>query len=105
MAGTVIVITTEEKVREVPLKGDTLHFLYEQIGCSTVDCVRLADGLDMWVDDEGLYTSEVNWLATMLAHTFGFLGEAIYGDVVLADGNSEGETIALSDEALFALIG
>lgn len=50
-----------------PTNGSHLDALYEAIGCRFVDVVRLRDGLDMWVDDEGLYTAEPNMFATALA--------------------------------------
>jgi hypothetical protein len=54
---------------EMP-KNAILTGLYAAIGCDAVDVVRLADQLDMWIDDEGLYNSQANPLATKLAHHF-----------------------------------
>ncbi len=43
-------------VREVTLvdEASTLAQMYELIGCSTVECVHLPNGNDLWVDEEGL---------------------------------------------------
>jgi hypothetical protein len=54
---------------EIP-KSAILTGLYAAISCDAVDVVRLADQLDMWIDDYGLYNAQVNPLATKLAHHF-----------------------------------
>jgi len=43
-------------VREVTIveEADTLQQMYELIECSTVECVHLPNGNDLWVDEEGL---------------------------------------------------
>ncbi|MGH3428252.1 MAG: DUF3846 domain-containing protein [Mycobacteriales bacterium] len=64
-------ITVDGSVQKVEMpKNAILTGLYAAIGCDSVDVVRLADQLDMWIDDEGLYNSQANPLATKLAHYF-----------------------------------
>jgi hypothetical protein len=64
-------ITVDGSVQKVEMpKNAILTGLYAAIGCDAVDVVRLADQLDMWIDDEGLYNSHANPLATKLAHHF-----------------------------------
>lgn len=43
-------------VREITIidEANTLQEMYELIGCSTVECVSLPGGNDLWVDEEGL---------------------------------------------------
>jgi hypothetical protein len=43
-------------VREVTLidEASILEQMYELIGCSTVECVHLPNGNDLWVDEEGM---------------------------------------------------
>lgn len=43
-------------VREITIveEASTLSQMYELIGCSTVECVHLPNGEDLWVDEEGL---------------------------------------------------
>jgi hypothetical protein len=49
-------ITVDGSVQKVEMpKNAILAGLYAAIGCDAVDVVRLADQLDMWIDDEGLY--------------------------------------------------
>lgn len=64
-------ITVDGSVQKVEIpKNAILTGLYAAIGCDAVDVVRWADQLDMWIDDEGLYNSPANPLATKLAHHF-----------------------------------
>jgi hypothetical protein len=63
-------ITVDGSVQKVEMpKNAILAGLYAAIGCDAVDVVRLADQLDMWIDDEGLYNSQANPLATKLRTT------------------------------------
>ena len=52
------------------LEKAILAGLYAVIGCDAVEVSRLADQLDVWIDDEGLYNAQANPLATKLAHHF-----------------------------------
>lgn len=84
-------------------RGDqsVLKDLYEAIGCRTVDVVRLAERLDMWLDDDGMYTQEVNRLATLVAWSFGYQAQEYYGTVVFLGGaNAAGDTIGLKEPAV-----
>jgi hypothetical protein len=94
-----MVITTDGDVKPAPVPAsDTLHWLYEQIGCSTVDVLGLPHDQDMWVDDEGLINdSPVNVLATLWARYFGGLDVVIYGNVVLAKHDGQGATVDLDE--------
>lgn len=77
--------------------GVTLRSMYELLDCSTVDVVRLADDLDMWVDDEGMYTSVVNDVATVIAARFGHGYQQFYGSALLLGGaDRHGNTVGLS---------
>lgn len=63
----------------------TLQELYEHVGCSLVEHVGLADGRDMWVDEEGkLDRKPVNEAATVLLHQAGGqLHDVVVGDVLI----------------------
>ena len=95
--------------------GDTLSYLQrnaagEEVGGSGyVDCIHQpvddinplliamgrepfdAPGFDFWVDDEGMYTQPINPVITTL------LGRSVYGNVVIATHDAEGNTVGLSD--------
>jgi hypothetical protein len=101
-------ITVEGEWSEVdmPEPGETLHWLYEQIGCSCVDLVRLSPVIDMWLDDEGMYVNDgenINFLATALNQAMGNLHPALYGNMVIARHNQEGDTTGLKAEDIGAL--
>jgi hypothetical protein len=64
-------ITVDGSVQKVEIPTTAiLAGLYAAIGCQRLDVVRLTNQLDMWIDDEGLYNSDINPLATRLAHHF-----------------------------------
>lgn len=70
--------------------GALLTDLYRLIGCDTVDLVPLDEGLDMWLDDEGLYNNVTpNPAATMVAHLYGLTRQPYYGAVVFTGGIAE----------------
>lgn len=84
-----------------PAHQDTLQWLYEQIGCRTVEVVTLTPALDMWLDEEGLMTADarVNWQATAVAGGFGALAQPLYGNAVLLGGcDEEGNTLPLPED-------
>lgn len=60
---------TIDTVQLIPdQEGVVLRGLYAAIGCELVECVRLTDQLDMWVDEEGY--GEFNRVATAVSHRF-----------------------------------
>ncbi|MDV6278764.1 DUF3846 domain-containing protein [Rhodococcus erythropolis] len=74
--------------------------------CRTVDVVRLAPGLDMWIDDEGLLTDgpEINRVATRIARDYGLRWQPYVGTVVFAAGDANGEPRSLSENRITALL-
>jgi len=73
-----------------------LDTLRDLIGCAYVDVVRLTSRLDMWIDDEGVYTQPPNPVATALAQRYGRTWQSYHGTVVLAAFNEDGDTIGLT---------
>ena len=53
----ILIDAWENDVREVTIidEASILQQMYELIGCSTVECVHLPNGDDLWVDEEGLF--------------------------------------------------
>jgi len=104
-----LVITVDGTVAELewPAAGpdgehpSILHFMYRMMGCDTVDVVRLAPGLDMWLDDYGMGLQPVNPLATMLARAFGYMSQPYYGTVLLS-GVDGFESVGLSPRKVMA---
>jgi hypothetical protein len=80
---------------EIP-KHDTLHAMYRLLECHTVDVVRLAPDLDMWLDDEGMFSGIVNPAASIIAAGFGFSQQLYYGHVLYLGGaDRSGNTMGL----------
>lgn len=76
----------------------------EAIGCALVDVVRLTTTLDMWIDDEGLYTQEPNPIATALARRHGYRWQPYHGPVVLCSMDDEGRSVDLNRDQLLGLL-
>lgn len=98
--GVCVVITSTE-VRTVKLAPENiLSQLREHLNCDRVDALPLAEGIDMWVDDEFLFdmNRDPNWLAIGVARSY--LGNAapalIYGTVVITGATPDGDTVNLS---------
>lgn len=90
---------------EVPEPGETLPWLYRNIGCNLVDVVGMPQDLDFWLDDEGLYP-EPNIMASLFALNFGVnLAAPIVGNVILAKHDGQGNTVGLdmAEAAAFLL--
>jgi hypothetical protein len=101
-------VTPAGEATEVDLGrgSDSLLEMYAAIGCDVVECVQLADDVDMWVDEEGLLKAQLepNLPASMLAWRYRGMGQAYYGTALFTGGaDGAGNSLGLSDEALAQL--
>lgn len=79
--------------------GSPIGMLCEQIGCQVVQLVRLAGGLDLWLDEEALVfldlsdraavAAAVNPVATMIAGRTAALRQPVFGVAVFLGGDRE----------------
>lgn len=103
-----LLITPEADIVPVNLPADSesrLIVMRSVIRCERVDVVALTTQLDMWMDDEALYSHPVNKLATVLAFRFGFTHQDYHGPVLLTGGaDAEGETVPLNKDNVLALL-
>jgi 2-keto-3-deoxy-galactonokinase len=83
---------------------NTLTAIRELLDADAVDCVGLTSTLDMWLDDEGLFTAELNSVATVLARHYGHMWQPYHGPVLLCGVDNEGASVDLSHEQLHALL-
>lgn len=104
--GAALVIHPDGNVTDVNLNAgaDHLALMYEHIGCRTVDVVGLTSRLDMWLDDDGLYTQPLNPVATLLARHYGFTWQPYHGPVLLCGVNAEGDSTDLDGHQIRALL-
>ena len=72
--------------------------LCQLIGCDLFDVVGLVDGIDLFVDDEGINRgAALNLPATVLAHVLG-ASAVLFGTAIAVSVDEEGETIGLTDD-------
>ncbi|MGW4718287.1 DUF3846 domain-containing protein [Nocardia sp. NPDC004260] len=104
--GLSLVIQPDGEVYRINLNPGRSHLtqMYEHLDCSLVDVVRLDDGLDMWLDDEGMYNHEINPLATLIAHLYGHVHQPYWGPVLICSVDSEGESVDMDDATAAALL-
>ena len=98
-ASTKAIRVTPTAMTDYPIIGPTLEALYAGIGCHTVDAISLQDGIDLWVDDEGMINgSPLNLPLTIICHVLG-ARTAIFGTgIFLAVNTDDGETTSLTEE-------
>jgi len=104
--GSALVIHPDGTVVEVNLNAgaDHLALMREHLGCRLIDVVALTSQLDMWIDDEGLYTQPVNPVATALAVHHGFTWQVFHGPVLLCGVNSDGDSVDLDADQMRGLL-
>lgn len=105
-----LLVKTDGTTEPVELGGanvDHITQMHEAIGCRTFDCVGIIPakpgrpGLDMWIDDEGLFLDEPEpnisaW--NLVANLTGDLNKGmVVGNVLFTGGaDSEGDTLGLT---------
>ena len=119
-----VVITADGEVTERRYSGG-IDEIYGAAKCETFDIVRIADGLVMFVDDNGLSRNldggqpRWNWKATYLRlmqwmeqpHAIDwtaarkYLPPMIAGDVCILSVRPDGETVELSDAERTKVMG
>jgi hypothetical protein len=92
------------KAVELEPDGDArthLKALYTTLRVSLIDVVKLPDGIDLWIDDEGRTNgSEPNAVLTSILVTWGYnvpVGESLRGSGLFASTDDEGGMISLSE--------
>lgn len=100
-------IDVDGMLSTVSIDGTTTHTrlmgMYQHIGCTTVDVIGLG-GIDVWVDDEGLYTQDPNpTLTGMLRLTRPFQTH-LSGPGLFLRVNAEGDTLGLTPEQTATVI-
>ncbi|MET3959806.1 hypothetical protein ABIE52_006741 [Rhodococcus sp. OAS809] len=107
----VLRIATDGSVTSVDLieGGRTVsQGLYSELECRAFGLVTLPDGhgqvIDLWVDEEGLYTTAINTVATAVAkHLEPRIAQPLFGHVVLTSSDDV-ETVALTDSQMVTVL-
>lgn len=81
----IVIDAVKREVREEQISGPTLAFLQKVCG-GYVDIVRLLEGADLWVSDEGLING------TQEFFTIDGFPQPLAGSAVLAGNDGSGET-------------
>lgn len=90
-------LITPEAARPIALDPHRTA-IADAIGCDVFTVVGLRDGIDVFVDDEGLVNgSPLNLPLTVLAHQLG-QAEVLFGSGVVVGVDDDGETISLNDD-------
>lgn len=98
----ILVKNVGEKLEERTIDGE-LNTMQKIVG-GILDVVGLPEGIDMWVDDEGLLKgSKVNLI--LIDSVSNNPLQYIVGNVFFASSDDEDETIGLSDEQVKWLKG
>lgn len=104
--GFSLVIQPDGELYRINLNPGTDHLLQmrEHLDCALVDVVRLDEGVDMWIDDEGMYNHPVNAGATLLARTYGWIHQPYFGPVLICSVTEDGDSVDFDDLAGLALM-
>ena len=92
------ILITPGEAREHTIQTDDMVTAIQQtVDCDCFTVVGLDDGIDAFVDDEGLINhSELNLPLTIIAHRLG-AKTVLFGNGFLAGMDQDGETISLTD--------
>ncbi|NNC14067.1 DUF3846 domain-containing protein [Planctomonas sp. JC2975] len=104
-----IVIDQEGTLSTVQIDSTTsqtrLAGMYKALDCDLVDVVRLADGIDCWVDDEGLYNAGFNPVLTRMTNRTRFTSPLLGAGLFLGVNEATGETVSLTAEQQAVVVG
>lgn len=93
-----MIVTPEGNARIEEWEGDTLLHLQDAVG-GLVTAVELADGFDMWLNDECLYTKEPNRPVSHYAsQVVGHWLQTFHGTAVFSGCDDEGSTTSLPEK-------
>ena len=98
-----ILITGSQLQQVIVPAHETWKAIQACLGGHTFDVVGCRDGIDLYVDDEGMINgSPFNLPLTIIAHTLGSPA-ALFGDALALSCDKEGNTRALTDEQVQAI--
>lgn len=92
-------LITAGQTRDITIDSkDTVTAIAEAIGCDIFTVVGLQDGIDVYVDDEGLINgSSLNLALTIVAHRLG-CPAVLFGNGLVVSIDDDGETVSLTEQ-------
>lgn len=92
-------LITAGETREITIDStDTVTAIAGAIGCEVFTVVGLQDGIDVYVDDEGLINgSSLNLALTIVAHRLGSPA-VLFGNGLVVSVDDNGETVSLTEQ-------
>ena len=100
----VVVIAVDERGAVPDIITEDYRSIYRTLDIRLFDIVQVSEEMDMYVDDEGMINgSESNYLATQFLKSVAVangreLRQQIYGNVLLALHDEEGEHVSMTHE-------
>lgn len=83
---------------------EKLRALYQLIGCELIEPVDVADGITVWVDEEGLYRQAPNSMLTSVVRQSVPVQTPIYGAGVFLASTEDGDMAALTQEQALTVV-
>ena len=92
------ILITPGEARDVTIDSDdTVTAIQRVVDCDCFTVVGLQEGIDLFVDDEGLINgSELNLALTIVAHRLG-VPAVLFGRGLAVSVDEDGETVSLSE--------
>ncbi|MEO7017039.1 MAG: DUF3846 domain-containing protein [Leifsonia sp.] len=98
--GTIAAVKIEETTF-----GQRMAGMKEHIGCAVFDVIRLPENIDVWVDDEGMYRSEVNSELTGIVRLHQPDWDTVFGrGLILGVNPATGDTVSLSLDQMASVV-
>lgn len=91
------ILITPGEAQDVTIDSDdNVTAIQRVVDCDCFTVVGLKDGIDLYVDDEGLINgSELNLALTIVAHRLG-VPMVLFGNDLAVSVNDDGETVSLN---------
>ena len=80
-----------------------LQSMREAIGCGYVEVLPMSDGVECWVDEEGLYNAEFNPVLTRMANRSRYTSPLLGAGLFLGGADATGATVSLTREQMGAV--
>lgn len=77
---------------------NSLKPMYAVLRCGLVERIRLNHGIDLWLDEDGMYNQKVNMTLSVLAARLGRPGITLFGGGIFLAEDDKGDLASLPQE-------